>query len=80
MSQNKGRVTQVIGAVVDVYFDKEDENGSVLLPSIHEALSVSLSDGRELILEVQQHIGDNTVRTVAMDRTAGMARGHINCS
>ena len=75
MSQNKGRVTQVIGAVVDVYFDKEDENGSVLLPSIHEALSVSLSDGRELILEVQQHIGDNTVRTVAMDRTAGMARG-----
>ena len=75
MPQNIGYVAQVVGAVVDVYFKAEDESGSVILPSIHEALGVTLNDGRELILEVQQHIGDNTVRTVAMDRTAGLARG-----
>lgn len=75
MPKNIGHISQVVGAVVDVYFNADDESGSVLLPSIHEALSAKLNDGRELILEVQQHIGDNTVRTVAMDRTAGLARG-----
>ena len=75
MPKNIGHIAQVVGAVVDVYFNADDESGSVLLPSIHEALSAKLNDGRELILEVQQHIGDNTVRTVAMDRTAGLARG-----
>lgn len=70
----KGRISQVIGAVVDVYFDI---NGSVSqsLPAIRDALSVTMKDGRELILEVQQHIGENTVRTVAMDRTSGLYRG-----
>lgn len=75
MPKNIGHISQVVGAVVDVYFNADDESGSVLLPSIHEALSAKLNDGRELILEVQQHIGDNTVRTVAMDRTAGLSRG-----
>ena len=75
MSQNKGHIAQVVGAVIDVYFDVDDEKGGGSLPAIHEALSVKLKDGNELILEVQQHIGDNTVRTVAMDRTAGLARG-----
>ena len=74
MSQNVGRIVQVIGAVIDVAFDKTDD-GLVVLPAIHEALTVVMPEGRELILEVQQHIGDYTVRTVAMDRTAGLSRG-----
>ena len=75
MSQNIGRIVQVIGAVIDVAFEKADDNGLVVLPAIHEALTVAMPEGKELILEVQQHIGDYTVRTVAMDRTAGLSRG-----
>lgn len=75
MSQNIGRIAQVVGAVIDVCFDAQDDSNNINLPSIHEALEVSLNDGRKLVLEVQQHIGDNTVRTVAMDRTAGLSRG-----
>lgn len=74
MSQNVGRIVQVIGAVIDVAFDKTDD-GLVVLPAIHEALTVAMPEDRVLILEVQQHIGDYTVRTVAMDRTAGLSRG-----
>lgn len=74
MSQNVGRIVQVIGAVIDVAFDKTDD-GLVVLPAIHEALTVAMSEDRVLILEVQQHIGDYTVRTVAMDRTSGLSRG-----
>ncbi|MBR6649130.1 MAG: F0F1 ATP synthase subunit beta, partial [Bacteroidaceae bacterium] len=69
MQQIKGRISQVIGAVIDVNFNDRGEDGKVMLPAIHEALTVTFSDGRKLILEVQQHIGDDTVRTVAMDRT-----------
>ena len=72
MQKSIGRISQVIGAVIDVCFDAESKNESVTLPSIHEALTVAFPDGRNLILEVQQHIGDDTVRTVAMDRTAGL--------
>ena len=75
MQQIKGRISQVIGAVIDVNFDGKGEDGKVILPSIHEALTVTFADGRKLVLEVQQHIGDDTVRTVAMDRTAGLMRG-----
>lgn len=75
MSQNIGRIVQVIGAVIDVAFEKADDDGLVVLPAIHEALTVAIPEGKELILEVQQHIGDYTVRTVAMDRTAGLSRG-----
>lgn len=75
MSQNIGRIVQVIGAVIDVAFEKSDDDGLVVLPAIHEALTVAMPEGKELILEVQQHIGDYTVRTVAMDRTAGLSRG-----
>ena len=74
MSQIKGTISQIIGAVVDVYFGgMEDEK--VFLPAIHEALTVDVAGERKLILEVQQHIGEDTVRTVAMDRTAGLSRG-----
>lgn len=73
MSQKLGRISQVIGPVVDVYF--ETENAAVDLPQINDALHVKRSDGRILVLEVQQHIGENTVRTVAMDSTDGLSRG-----
>ncbi len=74
MSGLKGYISQIIGPVVDVHFDlKEDE--AIKLPSIHEALTITRQDGRDLIVEVQQHIGEDTVRTVAMDSTDGLRRG-----
>ena len=74
MSGLKGYISQIIGPVVDVHFDlKEDDH--TMLPSIHEALKVLRKDGRELTIEVQQHIGEDTVRTVAMDSTDGLQRG-----
>lgn len=66
-SEASGRVTQVIGAVVDVQFDGE-------LPPILSALEVEESPHR-LVLEVAQHLGENTVRTIAMDSTEGLVRG-----
>jgi F-type H+/Na+-transporting ATPase subunit beta len=62
-----GKITQVIGAVVDVHFEGE-------LPSILNALHVD-NAGRTLVLEVAQHLGENTVRTIAMDTTDGLVRG-----
>lgn len=73
MSQILGRISQVIGPVVDVYF--ENKNGELDLPKIHDALHVKRQDGRVLIVEVQQHIGEDTVRAVAMDSTDGIRRG-----
>ncbi len=63
----KGKVTQVIGAVVDVHFEGE-------LPAILNALETD-NHGKRLVLEVAQHLGENTVRTVAMDSTEGLVRG-----
>ncbi len=62
-----GKVTQVIGAVVDVQFEGE-------LPAILNALTTD-NNGKKLVLEVAQHLGENTVRTVAMDATEGLVRG-----
>src|SRR5947199_8181769 len=62
-----GTITQVIGAVVDVRFEGE-------LPSILNALHCD-NAGQKLVLEVAQHLGENTVRTVAMDTTDGLVRG-----
>ncbi len=64
---NSGRITQVIGAVVDVQFDGE-------LPAILNALETQ-NQGNRLVLEVAQHLGENTVRTIAMDATDGLVRG-----
>ncbi|ETD87359.1 F0F1 ATP synthase subunit beta [Rhodobacter capsulatus] len=64
---SKGKVTQVIGAVVDVQF----EDG---LPAILNALETT-NNGKRLVLEVAQHLGENTVRTIAMDATEGLVRG-----
>lgn len=73
MSQIVGHISQVIGPVVDVYF--EGTETETLLPAIHDALEIKRHNGRRLIVEVQQHIGENTVRTVAMDSTDGLQRG-----
>ncbi len=68
MADNKvGKVTQVIGAVVDVRFDDH-------LPEILNALETD-NQGNRLVLEVAQHLGENTVRTIAMDSTEGLVRG-----
>ena len=67
MKENAGRIAQVIGAVVDVRFDGE-------LPAILNALEVD-NRGSRLVLEVAQHLGENTVRAVAMDSTEGLVRG-----
>lgn len=68
---NTGKISQVIGPVVDVNFSEE---GSVL-PKILDALTVSKPDGTVVVLEVQQHLGENTVRTIAMDSSDGLVRG-----
>src|SRR6059036_3734204 len=65
----KGNVVQVIGTVVDVEFPAEG------LPDIYNALELSVGDGKRLVLEVQQHLGNNWVRTLAMDTTDGLRRG-----
>jgi len=67
MANAKGKVTQVIGAVVDVQFDDH-------LPAILNALNTE-NNGKTLVLEVSQHLGENTVRTIAMDATEGLVRG-----
>ena len=67
MANAKGKVTQVIGAVVDVQFDDN-------LPEILNALTTD-NNGKTLVLEVAQHLGENTVRTVAMDASEGLVRG-----
>ena len=68
---NSGKITQVIGPVVDVAFD---EPGSKL-PNILDALAVEKGDGTKVVLECQQHLGEDRVRTVAMDGTEGLVRG-----
>ena len=69
-----GYISQIIGPVVDVHFESEKQEQPTL-PPIHDALSITRPDGKQLIVEVQQHIGENTVRTVAMDTTDGLRRG-----
>jgi F-type H+-transporting ATPase subunit beta len=75
MSQNTGKITQVIGAVIDVEFEPG------MLPEIYHALRVTnpAIDDREnnLVLEVAQHLGENSVRTIAMDSTDGLKRGQV---
>jgi F-type H+-transporting ATPase subunit beta len=70
MASVKGKVTQVIGPVVDVKFDK-----GVALPNIYDALEVRKADGTRVVLEVQQHTGQDTVRAISMDSTDGFTRG-----
>src|SRR5512138_809786 len=69
MANATGRVVQILGGVVDVEFP--DEN----VPELFEAIEVERPGKQPLVLEVQKHIGDNWVRTVAMDATDGLQRG-----
>src|SRR5690554_8189842 len=71
MSKVTGKVAQVIGPVVDVVFDTT----SAALPKIYDSLEITKADGSKLVLEVQSHIGENTVRTISMDSTDGLSRG-----
>ena len=71
MSEIYGTVTQVIGPVIDVSFEGGKEN----IPPIYSALKVERDNGEELILEVEQHIGEDIVRCVAMESTDGVRRG-----
>jgi F-type H+-transporting ATPase subunit beta len=68
---NTGKISQVIGPVVDVNFSEE----GAMLPKILDALTVTKSDGTIVVLEVQQHLGEKTVRTIAMDSSDGLVRG-----
>ena len=68
---NLGRITQVIGPVVDVAFDEPGTK----LPNILASLTVTKNDGTVVVLECQQHLGEDRVRTVAMDGTEGLVRG-----
>nr|WP_294777695.1 F0F1 ATP synthase subunit beta [uncultured Flavobacterium sp.] len=71
MSKAIGKVSQIIGPVVDVVFDTK----GVELPKIYDSLEIVNANGSKLILEVQSHIGENTVRTISMEATDGLSRG-----
>ncbi|HPE75393.1 MAG TPA: F0F1 ATP synthase subunit beta [Draconibacterium sp.] len=71
MANNVGKIIQVIGPVVDVSFDKE--GGA--FPAINDALEVIREGKENLVIECQQHLGENTVRCIAMDATDGLRRG-----
>ncbi len=71
MTKVTGRISQIIGPVVDVEFTSGSE-----LPKIYDSLEITKKDGTVIVLEVQQHVGEDTVKTIAMDSTDGIARGH----
>jgi len=71
MSVNNGKVSQIIGPVIDVTFDNENSE----LPNIYDSLEIQREDGSKLILECQQHIGEDTVRAISMETTDGISRG-----
>ncbi len=68
---NTGKITQIIGPVVDVSFEGE----GLRIPAILDALRVTKANGQQVILECQQHLGEDRVRTIAMDSTEGLQRG-----
>lgn len=70
-NQIKGKISQIIGPVIDVVFAEVEE-----LPKIYDALEVTKDNGEKLVLEVEQHIGEDSVRCIAMDATDGLQRGH----
>ena len=71
MAENFGEIVQIIGPVVDVSFEKTGNK----LPDIHDALEIKKENGDIIVVETEQHIGENTVRTIAMDATDGLERG-----
>ena len=71
MSENIGKISQIIGPVIDIIFEKSDQE----LPKIYDALEIIKDNNEKVIVECQQHIGENTIRAVAMDSTDGLKRG-----
>jgi F-type H+/Na+-transporting ATPase subunit beta len=71
MTQLVGEVIQIIGPVIDISFERAGNE----LPNIHDALEVRKDDGQVIVVECQQHIGENSIRAIAMDSTDGMRRG-----
>ena len=69
MANNIGKITQIIGAVLDVSFANSE------LPEINDALEITRDNGERLVVEVAQHLGDDTVRCIAMGPTDGLVRG-----
>ena len=67
--KNIGKITQIIGAVLDIKFSEGH------LPEINDAINVTMQDGKKLVVEVSQHLGDDTVRCIAMGSTDGLVRG-----
>ena len=67
MSQIKGKISQIIGPVIDVSFENADK-----LPNLLDAIEIIKEDGTKVVLECQKHIGEDSVRTVAMDSTDGL--------
>src|ERR1700749_3189064 len=67
---NIGKISRIIGPVVDVSFADDAH-----LPRIYDALEITKPNGQKVILEVQQHLGEDRVRTIAMDSTEGLQRG-----
>ena len=65
-----GKISQIIGPVIDVTFEDNSQ-----LPKIYDALEIKRTDGTTLVIECQQHTGEDTVRAVAMDSTDGLRRG-----
>jgi len=75
MPEIRGHISQIIGPVVDVHFELDESVEAKTLPRINDALEVIAADGHRVIIEVHQHIGEDTVRCVAMDSTDGLKRG-----
>jgi F-type H+/Na+-transporting ATPase subunit beta len=75
MSEIKGKISQIIGPVVDINFE-----GAGQLPNILDAISVTKTDGTVVVLECQRHIGQDSVRTISMDSTDGLSRGMVAIS
>ena len=73
MALSTGKIVQVIGPVIDVSFDTESNK----LPNILDALEVTRADGQKLIMECQQHVGEDTIRAISMDATDGLSRGMV---
>ena len=69
-NQIKGKISQIIGPVIDVVFSEAEA-----LPKIYDALVIEKENGDKLVLEVEQHIGEDSVRCIAMDATDGLKRG-----
>ena len=72
MAKINGHISQIIGPVVDVFFDTKGQDADKVLPEIYEALTVKRPNGTQLVIEVEQHIGEDTVRCIAMDSTDGL--------